>query len=85
MYKKCFHKKMNYSFNKRLADCCSDKNGVAGSLTIVEKRSVSSNTGESQIWEADIFRTRPEGSEGFDCFFDEGYSEIIGPCGARWW
>ena len=29
MYKKCFDKKMHYNFNKRLADCCSDKNGVA--------------------------------------------------------
>ena len=46
MYKRYFHKKMSYSFNKRLAGCCSDKNGVAGSSTIEEKRSVSSEPDE---------------------------------------
>ena len=37
---------MCYSCNKRLADCCSDKNDVAGSLNIEEKRSVSSGADE---------------------------------------
>ena len=46
MYKRYFHKKMSYNFNKRLAGCCSDKNGVAGSSTIEEKRSVSSEPDE---------------------------------------
>ena len=37
---------MSYSFNKRLADCCSDQNGVAGYSTTEEKRSVSSEPDE---------------------------------------
>ena len=46
MYKRYFHKKMSYNFNKRLADCCRDKKGFAGSSTIEEKRSVSSEPDE---------------------------------------
>ena len=46
MYKRYFHKKISYDFSKRLADCCSDKNGVAGSSTIEEKSSVSSEPDE---------------------------------------
>ena len=46
MYKQCLRKKMHYSFNKRLGDCCSDKNGVAGPLQIEKKRSVSSKPDE---------------------------------------
>ena len=68
-----------------MADCCSDKNGVAGSLTIEEKKSVSSEPDEivsHKSWRQ-IFHTRPEGSKGFDCFLDMGYSKISVPCGAR--
>ena len=36
MYKKCFHEKVKVYFDKRLADCCGDKNVVTRSLSVVE-------------------------------------------------
>ena len=36
MNKKCFHEKVKVYFGKRLADCCSDKNVVTSSLSVVE-------------------------------------------------
>ena len=36
MYKKCFHEKVKVCFVKRLADCCSDKNVVTSSFSVVE-------------------------------------------------
>ena len=45
MYKKCFHEKVKVCFGKRLADCCSDKNVVTSSLSVVENGLV--------LWEHD--------------------------------
>ena len=42
MYKKCFHEKVKVYFGKRLADCCSDKNVVTSSFSVVENGLVSS-------------------------------------------
>ena len=42
MYKKCFHEKVKVYFSERLADCCSDKNVVTSSLSVVENGLVSS-------------------------------------------
>ena len=42
MYKKCFHEKVKVYFGKWLADCCSDKNVVTSSLSVVENGLVSS-------------------------------------------
>ena len=36
MYKKCFHEKVKVYFGERLADCCSNKNFVTNSLSVVE-------------------------------------------------
>ena len=36
MYKKCFHEKMKMYFGERLADCCSDKNVVTSSFSVVK-------------------------------------------------
>ena len=36
MYKRYFYRKIRYSFIKRLACCCGDKNGVTGFLTVGE-------------------------------------------------
>ena len=36
MYKKCFYEKIKVYFGERLADCCSDKNVVTSSLSVVE-------------------------------------------------
>ena len=41
MYKKCFHEKVKVYFGKRLIDCCSDKNVVTSSLSVVENGLVS--------------------------------------------
>ena len=46
MYKKCFHEKVKVYFGKRLADCCSDKNVVTSSLSVVENGLVSSEHDE---------------------------------------
>ena len=46
MYKKCFHEKVKVYFGKRLADCCSDKNVVTSSLSVVEDGLVSSEHDE---------------------------------------
>ena len=46
MHKKCFHEKMKKNIGERLADCCSDKNVVTSSLSIVENGSVSSEHDE---------------------------------------
>ena len=46
MYKKCFHEKMKEYFGERLADCCSDKNVVTSSLSVVEDGLVSSEHDE---------------------------------------
>ena len=42
IYKKCFHEKVKVYFAKILADCCSDKNVVTSSLSVVEDELVSS-------------------------------------------
>ena len=42
MYKKCFHEKVKVYFGERSADCCSDKNVVTSSLSVVENGLVSS-------------------------------------------
>ena len=46
MYKKCFHGKVKIYFGERLADCCSDKNVVTSSWSVVEDRLVSSEHDE---------------------------------------
>ena len=46
MCKKCFHEKVKVYFGKRLADCCSDKNVVTSSLSVVENGLVSSEHDE---------------------------------------
>ena len=46
IYKKCFHEKMKENIGERLADCCSDKNVVTGSLSVVEDGLVSSEYDE---------------------------------------
>ena len=46
MCKKCFHEKVKVYFGKRLADCCSDKNVVRSSLSVVENGLVSSEHDE---------------------------------------
>ena len=42
MYEKWFREKVKAYFGKRLADCCSDKNVVTSSLSVVENGLVSS-------------------------------------------
>ena len=46
MYKKCFHEKMKENIGERLADCCSNKNVVTSSLSVVEDGLVSSEYDE---------------------------------------
>ena len=46
MYKICFHEKVKVYFGKRLADCCSNKNVVTSSLSVVENGLVSSEYDE---------------------------------------
>ena len=46
MYKKCFHEKVKLCFCQRLAYCCSDKNVVTRSLSVVENGLVSSEHDE---------------------------------------
>ena len=46
MSKKCFHEKMKENIGERLADCCSDKNVVTSSFSLVEDGLVSSEYDE---------------------------------------
>ena len=46
MYKKCFQEKMKENIGERLADCCSDKNVVTSSLSVVEDGLVTSEYDE---------------------------------------
>ena len=46
MYRICFHEKVKVYFGKRLADCCSNKNVVTSSLSVVENGLVSSEYDE---------------------------------------
>ena len=46
MYKNFFLEKVKVYFGKRLADCCSDKNIVTNSLSVVEDGLVSSEHDE---------------------------------------
>ena len=46
MYEKCFREKVKAYFGKRLADCCTDKNVVTSSLSVVENGLVSSEHDE---------------------------------------
>ena len=46
MYKKCFHVKVKVYFGKRLTNCCSDRNVVRSSLSVVDNRLVSSEHDE---------------------------------------
>ena len=46
MYKKRFHEKVKVYLGEGLADCCSDKNVVTSSLSVVENGLVSSEHAE---------------------------------------
>ena len=46
MYKKFFHEKMKENIGERLADCCSNKNVLTSSLSVVENGLVSSEHDE---------------------------------------
>ena len=46
MYKKCYHETVKVYFGKRLADCCSNKNVVTSSLSVVESGFMSSEHDE---------------------------------------
>ena len=45
-YQKYFHNKVNICFGKRLAGCCSDKNVVTNSLSVVKDGWLSSEHDE---------------------------------------
>ena len=77
---------MKAYFGKGLADCCSDKNVVMSSLSVVENGLVLSEHDEivwSKFGKVVFFRTRPEGSEGVIGFIGE-YEEIRCILRERW-